>query len=83
MKNAQRRRRRLYAVNWYLEIDILHCNCNAGMKNAQKATPLATERAAEELARRALKLGFANVIVRLKGAAARQFAFKIVFAMVF
>lgn len=37
------------------------------MKNAQKSTPLATERAAEELAKRALKLGYTNVVVRLKG----------------
>jgi small subunit ribosomal protein S11 len=37
------------------------------MKNSQKSTPLAAERAAEELAKRALKLGFSTVAVRLKG----------------
>lgn len=38
-----------------------------GFKNSNKSTPLATEKAADDLARKALKLGFASVIVKLKG----------------
>lgn len=38
-----------------------------GYKNAQKSTPIATEKAADELARKALKLGFYSVVVRLNG----------------
>jgi small subunit ribosomal protein S11 len=38
-----------------------------GFKNVAKSTPLAAEKAAEEMGKRALKLGFANVSVKLKG----------------
>ncbi|GBF91548.1 30S ribosomal protein S11 [Raphidocelis subcapitata] len=40
---------------------------SVGFKNAGKSTPLAAERAAAELARRALDKGFSNVSVRLRG----------------
>ena len=40
---------------------------SAGFKGGNKATPLAAERAAAELARRAQALGFHSVAVRLKG----------------
>jgi small subunit ribosomal protein S11 len=38
-----------------------------GYKNANKATPMAAELAAKELAKRALGLGFHSVVVKLKG----------------
>jgi small subunit ribosomal protein S11 len=40
---------------------------SVGFKNAGKSTPLAAERAAGELARRALEKGFYSVSVRLRG----------------
>ncbi|KAG2447903.1 hypothetical protein HYH02_007357 [Chlamydomonas schloesseri] len=39
-----------------------------GFKGSRKSQPVAAEKAAEELARRALKLGYSSVQVRLKGA---------------
>jgi small subunit ribosomal protein S11 len=38
-----------------------------GYKNANKATPVAAELAAKELASRALEMGFHSVVVKLKG----------------
>jgi small subunit ribosomal protein S11 len=38
-----------------------------GYKNANKATPMAAELAAKELAKRAVDLGFHSVVVKLKG----------------
>lgn len=38
-----------------------------GYKNANKATPMAAELAAKELAKRAIGLGFHSVVVKLKG----------------
>ena len=38
-----------------------------GFRNARKALPAAAERVAEELARRALSLGFGTIYVKLKG----------------
>lgn len=38
-----------------------------GFKNARKSLPVAAEKAAEELARKALKLGYGTVTVKLKG----------------
>eukprot|EP00955_Chlamydomonas_euryale_P115159 366332-Chlamydomonas_euryale.AAC.6 len=38
-----------------------------GFKNARKSLPVAAEKAAEELARRALKLGYTSASVKLKG----------------
>lgn len=40
---------------------------SVGFKNAGKSTPLAAERAAQELARRALEKGFLTVSVRMRG----------------
>lgn len=40
----------------------------SGFRGARKAQPVAAERAAEELAKKALKLGYTTVDVRLKGA---------------
>ncbi|KAI8475742.1 MAG: hypothetical protein J3K34DRAFT_365445 [Monoraphidium minutum] len=40
---------------------------SVGFKNANKSTPLAAERAAAELAKRALEKGFFSVSVRLRG----------------
>lgn len=39
-----------------------------GFRGARKSQPVAAERAAEELAKKALKLGYSSVDVRLKGA---------------
>lgn len=39
----------------------------AGYKGSRKSQPVAAERAAEELARKALQLGYSSVQVRLKG----------------
>lgn len=39
----------------------------AGYKNARKSLPVAAEKAAEELARKAIKLGYRTAEVRLKG----------------
>ncbi len=38
-----------------------------GFKNANKSTPLATEKAAEDIARKALALGYGTAVVKLKG----------------
>jgi ribosomal protein uS11 len=38
-----------------------------GFKNANKSTPLATERAAEDIARKALGLGYGTAVVKLNG----------------
>ncbi|GIL81453.1 hypothetical protein Vretimale_981 [Volvox reticuliferus] len=38
-----------------------------GFRGARRSQPVAAERAAEELARRALKLGYSTVSIRLKG----------------
>ncbi|KIZ06348.1 Ribosomal protein S11 [Monoraphidium neglectum] len=40
---------------------------SVGFKNANKSSPLAAERAAAELARRALEKGYFSVSVQLKG----------------
>lgn len=39
----------------------------AGFKNARKALPVAAEKAAEDLARKALKLGYGTASVQMKG----------------
>ncbi len=38
-----------------------------GYKNSTKSTPMATERAAEDIARKALGLGYGTAVVKLKG----------------
>jgi ribosomal protein uS11 len=38
-----------------------------GFKNANKSTPLATERAAEDIARKALGMGYGTALVKLNG----------------
>lgn len=38
-----------------------------GFRNARKSLPVAAEKAADELAKRALKMGYGSVVVRLKG----------------
>ncbi|MEW5307117.1 MAG: hypothetical protein WDW38_002189 [Sanguina aurantia] len=38
-----------------------------GFKNARKRQPIAAERAAEDVARKALKLGYVNVVVKIQG----------------
>ncbi|PNW82661.1 hypothetical protein CHLRE_06g288400v5 [Chlamydomonas reinhardtii] len=43
-----------------------------GYKGSRKSQPVAAEKAAEELARRALKLGYSSVQVRLKGAGSNK-----------
>ncbi|KAG2430088.1 hypothetical protein HXX76_010187 [Chlamydomonas incerta] len=43
-----------------------------GFKGSRKSQPVAAEKAAEELARRALKLGYSSVQVRLKGAGSNK-----------
>lgn len=40
---------------------------SAGFRNANKSTPLAAERAAAELAKRAKDLGFYSVVIKFKG----------------
>lgn len=40
---------------------------SVGFRNARKSQPVAAERAAEDLARKALGLGYGSVLVRLKG----------------
>jgi small subunit ribosomal protein S11 len=42
-------------------------HAQVGFKNARKSLPVAAEKAADELARRALALGYASVIVKMKG----------------
>jgi len=38
-----------------------------GFRNARKSQPVAAEKAAEELAKRALKMGYRSVVVKMKG----------------
>lgn len=38
-----------------------------GFRNARKTQPVAAEKAAEELAKRALKMGYRSVVVKMKG----------------
>lgn len=40
---------------------------SVGFKNSAKMKPIAAEKAAEELAQKALKMGFTNVVVKMKG----------------
>lgn len=43
-----------------------------GFKNARKSQPAAAEKAADELARRALTLGYSSVVVKLKGSGSNK-----------
>lgn len=43
-----------------------------GFRNARKSQPAAAEKAADELARRALNLGYGSVVVKLKGAGSNK-----------
>lgn len=44
------------------------CPGTVGFKNARKSQPAAAEKVAEELAKRALNLGYGSVVVKMKGA---------------
>mmetsp|Transcript_19414 Transcript_19414/g.42063 ORF Transcript_19414/g.42063 Transcript_19414/m.42063 type:complete len:229 (+) Transcript_19414:105-791(+) len=44
----------------------------AGYRNARKSLPVATEKAAEELAKRALRMGYSQVVVKIKGVGANK-----------
>uniref|UniRef100_A0A7S3VJ66 30S ribosomal protein S11 n=1 Tax=Dunaliella tertiolecta TaxID=3047 RepID=A0A7S3VJ66_DUNTE len=45
---------------------------HVGFKNARKSQPAAAEKAADELARRALNLGYSTVVVKMKGAGSNK-----------
>lgn len=43
-----------------------------GFRNARKSLPAAAEKAADELAKRAIKLGYKSVLVKMKGVGANK-----------